>query len=73
MLQYRALRRKIGGTAKDFWKESVDVNGKYTDKGYVSRSGSVSSDTSKVLPFALATLVALFGTLAFVVQATASP
>jgi hypothetical protein len=36
----RALRRKVGGTAKDYWKDWVDVQGSYTDKGYVSRQNA---------------------------------
>ena len=30
--QYQALRRRIGGTAKDYWKTWVDVKGDYVDK-----------------------------------------
>jgi hypothetical protein len=30
--QYQALRRKVGGTAKDYWKGWVDVKGNYVDK-----------------------------------------
>jgi hypothetical protein len=33
--QYGALRRKVGGTKSGFFGESVDVKGKYTDRGYV--------------------------------------
>ena len=33
-----ALRRKVGGTKGGFFGESVDVKGKYVDKGYVSSS-----------------------------------
>ena len=64
--QYQALRRKVGGTAKDYWKDWVDVKGEYTDKGYVSE------DTNGVvgLPFLLAVVVALLGTAAYVVSQT---
>ena len=30
--QANALRRKVGGTAKDYWKGWVDVKGSYVDK-----------------------------------------
>lgn len=33
----RAMKRKINGTARDFWKDWVDVKGEYTDKGYVDK------------------------------------
>ena len=33
------LRRKVGGTAKDFWKSYVDVQGQNVDKGYVAKDG----------------------------------
>lgn len=61
-----ALRRKIGGTAKDYWKDWVDVQGKYVDKGYVS-----DEETTVVgLPFLIAVVFALFGSLAYVVLQT---
>ncbi len=64
--QYQALRRKIGGTAKDYWKDWVEVKGEYTDKGYVSE------DTDGVvgLPFLIGVVVALLGTAAYVVSQT---
>jgi len=34
--QYAAMRRKVGGTAKSFFKEYVQAEGKYVEKGYVS-------------------------------------
>ena len=30
--QAQALRRKVGGTAKDYWKGWVEVKGNYVDK-----------------------------------------
>lgn len=38
--QTAALKRKIIGTKKDYWKDWVDVKGEYTDKGYVSTESS---------------------------------
>lgn len=64
--QYAALRRKIGGTAKDFWKTSIDVEGKYTDKGYVSEE----STNVPALPLLVGIVLALFGTLGYVVSQT---
>jgi len=59
---YQALRRKVGGTAKDYWKDWVDVKGTYAEKGYVAKDGSAVSNTSaKSLPILLATFVALLG------------
>lgn len=42
--QYQALRRKVGGTAKDYWKGWVDVKGSYVDKvsGEERERGNVS-------------------------------
>ena len=34
------LRRKIGGTAKDYWKSCVDVKGQNVDTGYVATDGA---------------------------------
>ena len=34
--QYAALRRKVGGTAGDYFKSWVEVQGKYAEKGYVA-------------------------------------
>lgn len=66
--QYSALRRRVGGTAKDFWKTSIDVKGEYTDKGYVSED----VEPVKGLPFLIVTIMSLFGTLAWVVYQTSS-
>lgn len=63
----RALRRKIGGTKQDFWKEWVDVKGEYTDKGYVDNISGVTG-----LPFLIVVVLGVFGALAYVVSQTAS-
>ncbi|KAK9807831.1 hypothetical protein WJX72_010529 [[Myrmecia] bisecta] len=64
--QAAALRRKVGGTAKDYWKDWVDVKGDYVDKGYVSsESGTVTG-----LPFLIAVVFGLFVALGVVVSQT---
>lgn len=62
--QYGALRRKIGGTAKDYWKDWVEVKGEYTDKGYVAKDQSTNVPA---LGFLVIVVVALLGTTAAVV------
>jgi hypothetical protein len=64
--QAAALRRKVGGTARDFWKTSVDVVGEYTDKGYVDDT----STAVPALPLLVGVVLALFGTVAYVVSQT---
>lgn len=64
--QYGALRRKIGGTAKDYWKDWVDVKGQYVEKGYVStESASVPG-----LPFLVGTVALMLAALGYVVANT---
>jgi len=36
--QYAALRRKIGGTYRDFFKDSIDVVGDYVEEGWVDKT-----------------------------------
>ena len=66
--QYRALKRKIGGTARDYFKDWVDVDGEYTDTGYVGAGANSSSVPG--LPILLAVLFAVLATAGYVVSAT---
>ena len=66
--QYLALQRKVGGTAKSFFKESIDVKGKYTDQGWTDTTATSSSVPA--LPFLVAIVLALFGTVGYVVTQT---
>lgn len=67
--QYQALRRKIGGTAKDYWKSYVDVKGANVDKGYVAKDGGAVSVPPGALFLGL-TLAGLAAATAAVVSHT---
>lgn len=68
--QYNALRRKVGGTAKSFFKETVEAKGKYVEKGYVAREKAPISEGIPGLPFLVAVVLSLFGALGYVVAQT---
>lgn len=64
--QYAALRRKVGGTAKTFFKEWVEED-------VVAPSGFASTSTAQVpfLPLLVGVVVALLGATVYVVEKTA--
>jgi hypothetical protein len=64
--QYAALKRKIGGTARDYFKDWVDVDGEYADSGYVSAEGANVAG----LPVLIAIVVAVLAATVYVVTAT---
>jgi hypothetical protein len=47
----------VGGTAKDYWKDWVEVSGDYTDEGYVSRQNASVPGVSLRMAMASAELL----------------
>ncbi|KAM4104103.1 hypothetical protein ACJW30_06G131100 [Castanea mollissima] len=45
--QYGALRRKIGGTYKDFFKSYIEVDGQYVEDGWVDKTCKVCKKDTK--------------------------
>eukprot|EP00878_Enallax_costatus_P023377 GHUV01024864.1.p1 GENE.GHUV01024864.1~~GHUV01024864.1.p1 ORF type:complete len:163 (+),score=50.77 GHUV01024864.1:211-699(+) len=62
--QYMALRRKIGGTARDYWKDWIEVD-EVKPTGFATKPASVP-----YLPFLVGVLVAMLGVTVLVVQQT---
>lgn len=66
--QEAALRRRIRGTSRDFFKDWIDVEGDFVEQGYVSGKGGAASVPA--LPFLLAVVVAVLGAAGYVVIQT---
>lgn len=62
--QYQALRRKVGGTARDYWKDYIQAD---EVKGYKSSEGTQVTG----LPFLLAVVLGLVVATGVVVSQTA--
>lgn len=68
--QYAALRRKVGGTAKDFFKSWVEEEQVKNIKTYTNPENA--GGTVPYLPFLIAVVVGMLGTTVAVVAQTSS-
>ena len=68
--QYQALRRKIGGTAKDYWKDWIQEE-RVEDRGGLYFKPDDTVATVPFLPVLVGILVAVLGATVLVVQQTA--
>jgi len=65
--QYAALRRKIGGTYKDYFKDYIEVD--VFEKTY-TKKGDASTGTVPYLPLLIGVVVAMLGATVVVVAKT---
>ncbi|KAI8462934.1 MAG: hypothetical protein J3K34DRAFT_445794 [Monoraphidium minutum] len=68
--QYAALRRKIGGTAKDYWKDWVEEEQVKNIKTYYKEGGDAAG-TVPFLPVLVGIVLAMLATTVLVVAQTA--
>ena len=57
----------MGGTANNYFKEFVDVKGKYAERGYVSEN---TTTVPPGLPFLILVVLGILGALGYVVAKT---
>jgi hypothetical protein len=67
--RYQALRRKVGGTAKDYWKDWVEEEQVKNIKTYY-KEGADSAGTVPYLPLLVGIVVAMLATTVAVVAKT---
>ena len=70
--QYAALRRKVGGTAKDFWKDFVEEEQVKLPAYYKDGDKAVGSAQVPYLPLLVGVVLAMLVTTVLVVQQTST-